>query len=234
MTLYSGRRRSESASGVGSVAGDVLVEIKLRYGIAYVLCRYERRFLSHRLPWSTSLSFNTLCQIEKCDSGDSKQRWVYKDASGDYVRISPRSNQGLCLERDGGKMRLKSCDSSEDRQLLKGLKKNGDKFEFVPKGKDGYVLSQAHDPKSEEEIELIKKSTARGDHTNYWVVYNPSTSGSSGGGGGGGGGNGPAYKFKGSDWCSPNNKCGLCEGDCDVSILPFCHQLLCASCEAPL
>jgi len=76
------------------------------------------------------------------------------------------------------------------------------------------VLSQEHDPKSKEEIISINKNSARGDHTNYWVLYNPSTSGSSGSSYQTSN-NRPRIDFRGTDHCTWENKCGLCMGDCD-------------------
>lgn len=158
-------------------------------------------------------------EIENCDSGEDDQKWRYRDESGGYVRLSPKEDTGKCLQREGESIRLRTCSGS-DSQLFGGFKNNGDRFELIPKGKSD-LLSQAHDPKSGEVIELVKKSTARGDHTNYWELINVSTSGSSSSGGGNNNDNNgdgkPRYDYKGRDACTVQNPCGLCEGDCDVS-----------------
>jgi len=170
----------------------------------------------------SSCNDDDVVEIDNCDSGDDRQRWVYKDASGDYVRISPKTRQDLCFERRStNSFSLKSCDNNDNKQLFKGFKSNGDRFELTPHGQGDKILSQEHDPKSGEEIRNVKKSSARGDHTNYWQVYNRSGSGpSEGGGDDDDDGDTPSINLKGSDYCSPSNECGLCEGDCDVSQFP--------------
>lgn len=162
-------------------------------------------------------------EIDKCDSGESEQRWTYKSLGGGKVRISPKSRSDLCVENRGGVMKLKSCDDNDSKQRLSGFKSSS-KFELYVNGDDSKLISQGHDPKRHEKLELVKKSTARGDHTNFWEVYNPSTSGSSGSSGGpsptpqtNNGGTRPRRQFKGPDHCTPRNPCSLCEGDCDVS-----------------
>ena len=161
-----------------------------------------------------SCGTNDYIWIEECSSS-SLQRFVY-----DNGRIKPYTNQGLCLERTGDREhRLKSCSGS-DKQKFDGFQSSGS-FELHPKGQGDRCLSQHHHPKSYEVIrgELCKE--ARNDKTSKWFLYNKKTGSSSGSGGSSSGGSSSSsggssnYNDKGSDYCQPNRKCGMCEGDCD-------------------
>ena len=120
------------------------------------------------------------------------------------------------MENRDGVMKLKWCDSSDSKQKLSGFQSNGNRFELFVNGDNSKLISQGHDPKSHEKLELVKKNTARGDHTNFWQVINRSSGQSS-----------PPQKqnnsqrpridFKGSSFCTHDNPCSLCQGDCDVS-----------------
>lgn len=162
-------------------------------------------------------------EIDKCSSSNEKQRWVYDEPKSGRYRIKPKTRDDLCLERDGDEFRLKKCDG-DSKQRFKGFKSSGC-FELRPDGKDGLV-SQAHDPKSHEILELIKKSTARGDHTNYWRVYNAESYGSSNKDDTSSSSSSSSSSDKSidlisSDACTKSSPCGECQGDCDVSLLVF-------------
>lgn len=77
-------------------------------------------------------------------------------------------------------MKLKSCDNGDSKQLLTGFRNNGGKFELYVNNDSSLLISQDHDPKSHEKLKLVRKGTARGDHTNDWQVYRPSGSPSPG------------------------------------------------------
>lgn len=113
-------------------------------------------------------------EIRVC-SGSSKQRWIYKSASGGRVRFSPLTRKDLCFEmRSEKRGKLYKCDSNDADQEFTGFKKNGDEFELFPSGQSSRCLSQEHDPKSYEEIYAEECRKARGDKTSFWVVYHPS------------------------------------------------------------
>lgn len=128
------------------------------------------------------------------------------------------------MENRSGDMKLEACDYNDDKQRLSGFKDSG-RFELsVDNVGSSRLISQGHDPKSHERLELVKASTARGDHTNFWEVYKASSGSSPGPSPNtpnnsptGPTGDRPHIQFKGSNHCTRNNRCGLCEGDCDVS-----------------
>lgn len=123
------------------------------------------------------------------------------------------------MENGDGVMKLKSCDESDSKQKLSGFKSGGSKFELFVGGDSSKLISQGHDPKSHEKLQLVKKDTARGDHTNFWQVLNPSGSSSSGGQSSSAVSKNskPPIDFRGSNYCTRGNPCSLCQGDCDVS-----------------
>jgi len=90
------------------------------------------------------------------------------------VRISPLTRPDLCVENRSGDMKLKPCDDNDSKQRLSGFKDNGDRFELYVNGDSSRLISNDHDPKKGEKLELVRKSTAQKDHTNYWQVYRPS------------------------------------------------------------
>lgn len=90
------------------------------------------------------------------------------------MRISPLTRPDLCIENSDGDMKLKSCDNNDSTQLLTGFRDDGGRFELYVNDDSSRLISQDHDPKSHEKLQLIRARTARGDHTNYWQVYRPS------------------------------------------------------------
>jgi hypothetical protein len=164
-----------------------------------------------------SCTSDAIVEIDYCDSGDKDQQWVYTNAGDGKVRISPESDRGLCMENGDGVMKLKSCDESDSKQKLSGFQSGGSKFELFVGGDSSKLISQGHDPKSHEKLQLVKKDTARGDHTNFWQVINPSSSSSSGGQSSSAVSKNskPPIDFRGSNYCTHGNPCSLCQGDCD-------------------
>lgn len=85
-------------------------------------------------------------EIYNCDEDSDIQKWVYKPASNGYGRISPASSQNLCFERqDENDWRLRTCDYSDDRQLVDGFTASG-RFELSPAFYEtNRCFTQAHD-----------------------------------------------------------------------------------------
>jgi len=110
--------------------------------------------------------------IKKCDDDENKQRFVYRPISGtEGGHLLPYGRQDLCWEQTRvNAHQLRPC-SNEPKQIIMGIQFDGI-FEMHPGGQPEKCLEQHHDPKNKEIVRANECETARGDHTNFWIMIN--------------------------------------------------------------
>jgi hypothetical protein len=115
----------------------------------------------------SSCNENDYLLIETCSSS-SKQKFVYQGE-----KLKPYTRQDLCWERTGRNAhQLKTCSSSS-KQIIKGLKFDGN-FEMHPNGYPDDCLTNPHFPKDYEIIRGQSCSVARNDRTSLWEMIKKS------------------------------------------------------------
>jgi len=173
--------------------------------------------------------------IKRCDEDEDEQQFMfeYVPAYGaDAGRIRPYHEPQLCLERTRvNAHQLRPCspiDNINTTQIVIGFREAG-RFEMHPYGFDENTtalkgpkcLNNHHHPKDEEIVRAEWcKNASRANKVSRWIVHNPvtiagGTSGGSDGGSQGGGDGDPEVDPVAGDYCTADNPCQQCQGDCD-------------------
>ena len=146
--------------------------------------------------------------IQYCQSGDMNQRFEYIPRQGGGQLKTATAN--LCLELvSGSSYKLADCQVTAN-QIFTGFEMNAP-FELHPQTSPNTCMANDfHHPKPDEFIYGSICRDARINNTNRWQVYNGGSDVSS-----------PLSPVNPStlrlrnEECSDNNKCDVCEGDCD-------------------
>jgi hypothetical protein len=161
-------------------------------------------------------------EIRKCQEGKEDQQFVYEQVLGSGGgRIRPYSKQDLCLVQSDPQVRrrmitLQECDESsyDNHEIFFGFSFQQE-FKIVPKELDDHCLTQEHYPRAGERIYAGECEETCKDATCLWeTIYE---SGSNNGDDDDGGDEDAAIPIQdlGGEYCSEEQPCEQCQGDCD-------------------
>lgn len=107
-------------------------------------------------------------KIRYCD--DNNTWFVFENRSNGVTQLKVAATS-LCVEWKGGKVRIVTCDASQDHQKFTAGNGsfNGKRFELMTSS--GGCLTQQHHPKDGEEIINQVCATPRRSDTSYWNKY---------------------------------------------------------------
>jgi len=144
----------------------------------------------------SACSYGDKLVIDRCGSS-SRQRFIYEESGEGKGRFKPQGSQGLCVTREGFRLRLRDCNGDED-QVFRGFHPDST-FELRPEGNRDYCVGD-NDPVTKDEVyKTLPCGEARDVGINLWKAdddegfyngYTPGDTATCSDGGGGGGGNG--------------------------------------------
>lgn len=153
-------------------------------------------------------------EIRTCErQGQRDQQFVYEPVSGsDGGRIKPYFNQDLCLVRlsSSQEFGLDWCeeDGYDDKEIFLGFTFDSE-FKLVPKTLRDNCLTQNHYPRNGERIYATDCDEACHDATCLWeTIYIANKSDENG--------NLPPIQDNGDGYCTEDEPCEQCSGDCDT------------------